>query len=118
LQGDFFTHSPTEPYGIVFDSTFLCAIPPVRRAEWATQMARLVAPGGELVTLIFPVRPSGPDPADGDVGSGPPFSMSPRLVASLLEGSGGFTFKSCEAVPQGMVTRPFAGEYLARWVRS
>jgi hypothetical protein len=102
---------------VVFDCTFLCAIQPGRRAEWAAKMADVVAPGGELITLIFPVKPGAPDPQDGEVGSGPPFNMSPRLVAGLLEGTGLFSQTSCEAVPADMATRQFAGEYLARWTR-
>ena len=30
---DFFTHEPT--YDVVFDSTFLCALPPSMREDWA-----------------------------------------------------------------------------------
>lgn len=116
--GDFFAHRGQ--YDLVYDCTFLCAIPADRRVEWAAQMAALLKPGtGELVTLIFPVKDGPGDPADGEVGSGPPFRMSPRLVDQLLlTPAGHFTKIACERVPEAMVARPFAGEYIARWART
>jgi len=117
--GDFFTHQGQ--YDLVYDCTFLCAIPAERRLEWVAQMAKLLKPGtGELVTLIFPVKEGEPgDPADGEVGNGPPFRMSPRLVEQLLlTPAGHFEKIACERVPGAMVTRPFAGEYIARWKRT
>jgi len=116
--GDFFTHQGQ--YDLVYDCTFLCAIPPERRLEWADQMAKLLKAGsGELVTLIFPVKDGPGDPADGEVGNGPPYRMSPRLVEQLLlTPAGHFTKIACERVPDDMVTRPFAGEYIARWART
>lgn len=35
---------------------FFSAIPPTLRAKWGESMNRLVAPGGYLITLAFPVR--------------------------------------------------------------
>ena len=54
-QDDFFTHAPEAPYDLVYDCTFLCAIDPTRRQEWAAQMNKLVRPGGEIVSLVFPL---------------------------------------------------------------
>ena len=51
IVDDFFTHEPDQPYDLAFDSTFLCAIPPRRREEWAARYAKLIRPGGELVYL-------------------------------------------------------------------
>jgi hypothetical protein len=36
----------------VYDCTFLCAIDPTRRQEWAKQMSKLIRPGGEIVSLV------------------------------------------------------------------
>lgn len=60
---------------------------PAIRAQWAQQMAALLLPGGELVTLIFPIcnKPTGP-----------PYAMSLELVRGLLEEVG------LEAVPGGL----------------
>ncbi len=62
---------------------FLCALPPAQRQAWAEAWATLVKPGGQLVTLIFPVDPE--KPRD----SGPPFPVTPELYADLLEPAGG-----------------------------
>lgn len=74
----FFEWDPPKRYDLIWDYTFLCAIEPETRGEWADRMANLLDPDGQLVTLIFPVDPSW-DP------DGPPYPMSPELVTALLE---------------------------------
>ncbi len=74
INADFF--KLTGSYDLVYDYTFLCAIPPHWRADWSSQMAALIVPGGVLVTLIFPIVPG--------MEGGPPFEMSVELVSSLL----------------------------------
>lgn len=116
IEADFFSYSPEVAYALVFDSTFLCAIDPSKRQEWAAQMSRLVAEGGILVSNIFPIRPDGaPDPADGNVGSGPPFALSARLVSSLLEPAG-FECIAMDPVPEELRARG-AREVLAQFRR-
>lgn len=108
VEGDFFTHAPAQQYDLIYDCTFLCAIPPESRAAWSETMHKLLADDGELVTLVFPVKDP---PFDG----GPPFCMSPSLVRSLLEPKG-FEAISLEQVPSDMLARgSIAGEYLGRW---
>ena len=50
LLGDFFTHdfSPA-PFDLVYERTFLCALPPEQRSAYVRRMARLLKPGGTLV---------------------------------------------------------------------
>ena len=44
---DFFTMAEeTPPFGVVWDYTFMAALPPSTRVDWARTMARLVAPDG------------------------------------------------------------------------
>ena len=118
MEGDFFDFEAPEPFDLVYDCTFLCAIPPERRVEWATRMGSLLKSGGDLVTLIFPCREGAQDPADSTkAGPGPPYNMSPRLVEGLLLPAA-FSLHSIEKVPSELVTRPFAGEYIARWTRT
>lgn len=57
-------------------STFLCAMRPDMREDWAAGWARHLAPGGRLITLIFPDNPKA-DP-------GPPWYIYPDLVKTLL----------------------------------
>ena len=37
---------------MIYDCTFLCAIQPEMRQQWAAQHAALLKPDGELVTLM------------------------------------------------------------------
>lgn len=82
---------PKEGFDIIWDYTFLCAMPPEFREKWAKNMRRLIAPDGELVTLIYPLGVSSPrcfsraDRGAGEYEGGPPYAMSRELVSSLLE---------------------------------
>lgn len=96
-NADFFEWKPSSKYDLIYDCTFLCAIPPERRGAWAEQMEAMLAPDGTLVTLIFPVR----DPLfDG----GPPYCMSLELVRSLLQPRG-FAEASMREVPAEELAR-------------
>lgn len=92
IYGDFF-NLPKEhihAYEVVFDSTFLCAIQPDRRKEWAETMAKVLKPGGILVQNIYPSKAPGEKEitmAD-DPGEGPPFLLSVKLAKELLEPHG------------------------------
>ncbi|RHZ61550.1 uncharacterized protein CDV56_108851 [Aspergillus thermomutatus] len=57
MQGDFFQPdwSGDEKYDLVYDYTFLCALHPSMRRDWAMRMASLVSTGGLLVCLEFPM---------------------------------------------------------------
>eukprot|EP00287_Rhodomonas_sp_CCMP768_P010150 CAMPEP_0196737878 /NCGR_PEP_ID=MMETSP1091-20130531/15463_1 /TAXON_ID=302021 /ORGANISM="Rhodomonas sp., Strain CCMP768" /LENGTH=213 /DNA_ID=CAMNT_0042081785 /DNA_START=175 /DNA_END=816 /DNA_ORIENTATION=- len=103
---DFFLLQESGSFDLIFDYTFLCAIDPSTRSAWAETMQRLLKPGGELVTLIFPL---------GDHTSGPPYAMSTDLVKGLLEPRG-FVCEFMEPVPPAK-SHPGRGgkEVLARW---
>ncbi|MEM9691358.1 MAG: methyltransferase [Myxococcota bacterium] len=105
--GDFFSFEPEAKFDLIWDYTFLCALPVDLREAWAKTMARLLAPTGELWTLIFPVVPQLPDEP-----TGPPFPMRPELVQGLLAHS----FTEIEMRP---VERSHPGregkEWFARW---
>lgn len=77
---DAFSYTPQAPFDLVWDYTFLCALPAELRPQWAAMMDRVLHPThGELAALIFPVVPDA-DPTDG-----PPYPMSPELVTRLVE---------------------------------
>lgn len=107
IKADFFEFEPEEPFDLIYDYTFLCAIEPERRQEWARRMDELLAEDGEIVTLIFPVVDK---PAD----EGPPYAMSPELVQELLT-------REFRAVELSEVEESNEGregmEWLGRWVR-
>lgn len=46
---------PIVPYQLAFDYTFLCALDPPMRKPWAETYARIIRPGGELLTVVFPM---------------------------------------------------------------
>lgn len=54
------------------------------RQDWARAWADLIAPGGELVTLMFPI---GGNPAGAP--QNPPWSVTPELYQELLLPAGG-----------------------------
>lgn len=81
VAADFFEwEAPEGGFDVVWDYTFLCAIDPSQREDWAAKMRAIVVPGGELITLVFPIeRITGPDR------EGPPFQLKPGDVRALLE---------------------------------
>ena len=104
--GDFFACEAAGGYSLVFDSTFLCAIPPAWRDRWAAQMAKLIKPGGQIVLNVFPI---------GDHEGGPPYALTPEIVDALLSGVG-FEKIACDDTPEELVARNFKGkEALARY---
>ena len=106
--GDFFELDLGAPFDLIWDYTFLCALPIELREAWAARMASLLRPGGELITLIFPIM----EVAEGY--AGPPWPMSPELVGGLLEGR----FESTQLGPVSSSHPGREGkEWLGRWRR-
>ncbi|KAJ4350512.1 uncharacterized protein N0V89_009133 [Didymosphaeria variabile] len=88
LLGDFFedgwlegTGGLGEGFDVIYDNTFLCALHPTIRPQWAQRMAQLLAPGGVLICLEFPTHKP---PKSG----GPPFSLPPTVHEELLKRPG------------------------------
>eukprot|EP01116_Phalansterium_solitarium_P006211 TRINITY_DN18512_c0_g1_i2.p1 TRINITY_DN18512_c0_g1~~TRINITY_DN18512_c0_g1_i2.p1 ORF type:complete len:251 (-),score=36.86 TRINITY_DN18512_c0_g1_i2:134-886(-) len=101
---DFFALPEDEKFNVIYDYTFFCAINPSQRLAWAKKMSALIAPGGELVTLIFPVA---------DHQGGPPFAVHPDIYKALLEAEG---FRSIFLEPLTNSPASRAGkEYIGRW---
>jgi hypothetical protein len=76
IQGNFFEYKYSSGFDLMFDYTFLCALPPNLRENWAESVAGLIKHGGHLVTLMFPVG----EYFEG----GPPFSLSTDIYNILL----------------------------------
>jgi SAM-dependent methyltransferase len=55
LCEDALAHDPEEPYDLIFEHTFLCAIDPSMRPLYAEMVSRVLRPGGLLVVIVFPV---------------------------------------------------------------
>ncbi|PSC72662.1 S-adenosyl-L-methionine-dependent methyltransferase [Micractinium conductrix] len=91
-SGDFFAWKcPTgEAFDLGFDYTFMCALHPNMRADWATSWARLLAPGATLACLAFPLN--------HDKETGPPWPVTEQMYKDLLLPAG-FTLVREEPVP-------------------
>ncbi|CAG8783435.1 3251_t:CDS:2, partial [Acaulospora colombiana] len=65
---DFFSFEvPEGKFQLVYDYTFLCALPPTLRQEWSKRMSEIISAGGILIALMFPIS---------DHTDGPPYALS------------------------------------------
>jgi len=78
VVGDFFEVSLGTPFDLIYDYTFLCALPRELRTRWGTRMAELVRPGGTLLCMVFPII----TPPPGY--QGPPWPLTVDEVRGLL----------------------------------
>jgi SAM-dependent methyltransferase len=85
-KADFFSLDE-EPFDLVYERTFMCALPRRWRRAWARQVAHLLRPGGGLAGFFF----------FDDNERGPPFGISPRELHELLDEA--FALAEDEAVP-------------------
>ena len=65
-----------ETFDAIVEYTCYCAIDPNRRAEYATCLRQALRPGGQLIGLMFPIRP--PD------GQGPPFAIQEEEIRDVF----------------------------------
>ncbi|KIR53760.1 hypothetical protein I315_03885 [Cryptococcus gattii Ru294] len=111
---DFFTYHPSEKFDVIYDYTFLCALPPSLRSEWArqtTQLANIATNTNPiLITLMYPLPPTARS-------GGPPFALSEEIYEELLKGQGWkMVWSEDIKEPTRMVGAP-GGEKLAVWQR-
>ncbi|KAJ2162920.1 hypothetical protein GGF46_000303 [Coemansia sp. RSA 552] len=77
---DFFQFDvPQGKYSVAFDYTFLCALHPSMRSDWGARYAEIMAPGGHLIALMFPLKKS------EDEERGPPFLISEDDYHKVLD---------------------------------
>jgi SAM-dependent methyltransferase len=72
-EADFFG-LPEEPFDVIYERAFLCALPPRIWPAYGEQMARLTRPGGLLAGYFFLAETRG----------GPPFGASQEDLEQLL----------------------------------
>ncbi|KMT15573.1 hypothetical protein BVRB_3g059230 [Beta vulgaris subsp. vulgaris] len=107
ILDDFFTWKSDALFDIIFDYTFFCALEPNMRLAWASRMAELLNPDGELLTLIFPIS---------DHVGGPPYKVS---VSDYEEVLAPFGFKAASVTENELAVQPRKGyEKLGRWKRT
>lgn len=74
-EGDFFTYPLREEwFDIIYERTFLCALPPQMRPQYAQRIAKLIAPSGVLCGFFF----FGPEDEP------PPYPISQGQLDELL----------------------------------
>ncbi len=97
VQSDFFWLPPAfnGRYQYVLDYTSFCAILPARRGDYADLVTRLLQPGGQYISLAFPI---------GTRPGGPPFTVQPEAIIDLFT-TRGFTLHHRESPPDSVPAR-------------
>ncbi|KAL7926243.1 S-adenosyl-L-methionine-dependent methyltransferase [Trichoderma austrokoningii] len=84
VEGDFFGdgwEGGAQKFDLIYDYTFLCALQPSQRPNWAKRMSQLLAPSGQLICLEYP---SGKPLSL----QGPPWGVWPEVYEALLANPG------------------------------
>lgn len=76
-RADALAYSEPDPFDLVLDHTFFCALDPADRPAFGALVGRVLGPAGRLASIVFP----GDKPADA---GGPPFGMSAAALAQAL----------------------------------
>ena len=99
-KADFFAFS-ARAFDVVYERTFMCALPPRERQRWAQRVAERVRAGGLLAGFFFLA----------DKHRGPPFGIAARDLHALLDPA--FTLIEDEALPPEQSVPVLAGH--ERW---
>lgn len=73
-HGDFFAHETAQPYDLIYERAFLCALPRTLWPGYGERMAKLLTPGGILAGYFY----------FGDEPKGPPFGIARDQLDTLL----------------------------------
>ena len=87
-KADFFALEEP-PFDVVYERTFLCALPRSRWPDWSARLPQLVRPGGLLAGFFFL----------DDNERGPPFGIAMARLHELLDAA--FTLEQDKAIPAG-----------------
>jgi SAM-dependent methyltransferase len=74
IHGDFFTFDFQSRFDLIYERTFLCALPPQKWPQYAKHIAQLLRPGGKLVGIFFYGKE--PEP--------PPYPLSEARAAEIF----------------------------------
>ena len=75
-KADFFTFE-AQPFDLIYERAFLCALPRRIWPDWAARVAELVRRGGDLAGFFY----------FDDNERGPPFGIRREYLESLLQGA-------------------------------
>jgi hypothetical protein len=100
VLGDFFNHDfGAQQFDMIYERTFLCALPPNLWPHYANRMAQLLRPGGRLAGIFL----------YGDESEPPPYPLTEAKAQELFEVK--FSPLRCVAVEDSLPL--FAGK--ERW---
>ncbi|MCB9916111.1 MAG: methyltransferase domain-containing protein [Planctomycetes bacterium] len=91
-----------EPFDLVWEHTFFCALDPTHRAAWGAMVRRNLARDGRLVALVYP---EGKPPENG----GPPYGYDLEHVLAAL--GPGFVVRAERELPRELLGR----DWVQRW---
>lgn len=74
IAGDAFTWTPSAPIDLIYEQTFLCAIPPSLRDTYEASAFRWLKPGGRILALFMQKTERG----------GPPYGCSLEAMHKLF----------------------------------
>jgi SAM-dependent methyltransferase len=75
VQGDFFAHDFGRNFDVIYERTFLCALPPDLRPAYVDRMTQLLRPGGKLVGIFL----------YGEQAEPPPYPLSSEKARELFK---------------------------------
>jgi SAM-dependent methyltransferase len=106
LQDDFFRHDfGSQRFDLIYERTFLCALPPDLWPAYVKRMKQLLRPSGKLAGIFL----------YGDQAEPPPYPLTPAKASELL----GKHFSLIKTLPVTDSLPLFAGhEYWQEWVRN
>jgi len=107
VLGDALAFRDEQPFDLIWDHTFFCAIDPSNRAAYGQLARDQIVPGGRFVSLVFPAN------KDAEFG-GPPFGFDASVIQETL----GPEFRMTEdAEPERRVERRKWQERVASFER-
>ncbi|WWC57494.1 uncharacterized protein I303_100026 [Kwoniella dejecticola CBS 10117] len=107
--GDFFEYKTEDKYDLIYDYTFLCAIPPDLHVRWASQMRDLSASNASLITLMYPLPPTDNNP--------PPWPLTVEKYHQLLDTDWEIIWEKDVPVEERRTSGAKGGERIAVWKR-
>jgi SAM-dependent methyltransferase len=104
VEADFFKHDfGSQRFDLIYERTFLCALPPDSWPAYVKRMIQLLRPSGKLAGIFL----------YGDQAEPPPYPLTPAKASELL----GKNFFVIKTVPVTDSLPLFAGnEYWQEWV--